>query len=227
MIIFSHRGNLNGPRPLEENTEHSLACSLSRGWGIETDIRWARDGRFYISHDPSSVTEKNEARLLSRSLSRWPTAQVALNVKECGHEVDLIHFLEREGLLSHVFLFDMELIEDVPGGMARKFRRLSSAIRLAARVSDRNEPLERALAIQEADVIWLDEFDSPWVQSEDVRRLKNAGKTIHAVSPDLHGFSLEMSRQRWNEIISWGVDGICTDYPAALEEVLLSGGATV
>lgn len=224
MLIIAHRGNQTGPQPLEENREGPLDSCLSKGWAVETDIRRGVDGRFYISHDPAPVTEGNEARTFLRSWRRWPGVPIALNVKECGYEADLIRFLAEENVLSQLFLFDMELVENVPGQMAQIFRRLSPSIRLAARVSDRREPLNRALAVQEADVIWLDEFDHQWARSEDIRRLKNAGKTVHAVSPDLHGFSLEISRRRWSDFISWGVDGICTDYPAVLEEDLHKAG---
>lgn len=220
MLIIAHRGNPSGPQPLEENTEGALVQSLARGWAVETDIRRGKDGRFYISHDAAEVTERNEARAYASSWRRFPTATIALNVKECGQEADLIHFLSQEDVLKQIFLFDMELVEDVPGRMAKIFRRVSPSVRLAARVSDRNEPLDRALAIREAEVIWLDEFDRPWTRSEDVRRLKDAGKLVCAVSPDLHGFSLDVSRRRWEDFLVWGVDGICTDYPIVLEKVL-------
>lgn len=224
MLIIAHRGNQDGPRPLEENRVGSITRCLERGWPVETDIRRGRDGRFYISHDPAPVSEENEARTFLRSWRRWPGVPIALNVKECGDEAELIQFLAEENVLSQVFLFDMELVEAVPGQMARIFRRLSPSIRLAARVSERNESVDRALAIREADVIWLDEFDQHWARSEDIRRLKNAGKTVHAVSPDLHGFPLPIARRRWSDFVSWGVDGICTDYPAILEEDLQRAG---
>jgi hypothetical protein len=62
-----------------------------------------------------------------------------------------------------------------------------------------------------------------------VRRLRAAGRQIYVVSSDVHdeadgpdrsGRSLDRARARWAEIVSYGVDGICTNYPAALEHVL-------
>jgi hypothetical protein len=41
-----------------------------------------------------------------------------------------------------------------------------------------------------------------------------------ADGPDRSGRSLDRARARWAEIVSYGVDGICTNYPAALEHVL-------
>ena len=46
---------------------------------------------------------------------------------------------------------------------ARRCRDLHPTIRLAARVSDRGESIERALGISVASVIWLDEFDGPFI----------------------------------------------------------------
>ena len=93
-------------------------------------------------------------------------------------------------------------------------------VKIAARVSDRGESIERALSIPEADIIWLDEFDRLWCTEADVRRLRDAGRTVHAVSPDLHGGTFQQARRRWLDFIQWGVDGICTDYPAALDSLL-------
>jgi len=147
----------------------------------------------------------------------YPAATIALNVKELVCEETLIAFLDAQGVLAQTFLFDMELIEPRAGEMARRFHDLHPAVRLAARVSDRGEPLERALGIDVASTIWLDEFDGPWCTERDVRTLKDAGRTVYAVSPDLHGGSFGHTRARWFDFIRWGVDGICTDYPAALD----------
>jgi hypothetical protein len=141
---------------------------------------------------------------------------VALNIKELGYEAALITYLREQQVLSQMFLFDMELLEPEPGAAAALLRACDSEVRLAARVSDRREPLERALGIECASVIWLDEFDRQWATARDVRRLRNQGRTIYAVSPDLHGYPLDLARRRWEDFIAWGVHGICTDYPVAL-----------
>jgi hypothetical protein len=110
----------------------------------------------------------------------------------------------------------MELLEPHPGVSARRFRALDPDIRLGARVSDRHESIEQALTIGSADIIWLDEFDSLWVTASDVRELKTAGRTVYAVSPELHGAPTSVMRSRWQQLTEWGVDGICTDAPLEL-----------
>ena len=73
-------------------------------------------------------------------------------------------------------------------------------------------------------MIWLDEFDRQWSTKADVRRLKQSGRAVFAVSPDLHRFAFKRARARWAEFIDWGVDAICTDYPAELERAIVGAG---
>jgi len=219
-IVLSHRGNLAGPSPAHENRLSTVRDALELGWGIETDIRRSPEGEFYIAHDPQTAISGLLAEKFCAAFRAHPAATIALNIKELGDEQALIDFLSAQRVLAQVFLFDMELIEPVAGATARRFREIHPAVALAARVSDRGETIERALGIPEASVIWLDEFDRPWATERDVRRLKDAGRVVHAVSPDLHKHSFEATRARWLDFIRWGVDGICTDYPAALDRLL-------
>lgn len=216
--ILAHRGNVDGPSPAE-NSLPGLRQALERGWGLETDIRRHRDGRFYISHDPRARVDGVQADAFCRLFRDFPAATIALNVKEPGGEEALLAYLDAQRVLDQVFLFDMELCEEEPGRMARRFRDLHPTVRIAARVSDRREPIARALAVDAASVIWLDEFDRLWCTEEDVRRLKDAGRTVYAVSPELHDFPANRTKDRWLEFLRWGVDGICTDYPATLDAV--------
>jgi glycerophosphoryl diester phosphodiesterase len=223
-IILSHRGNLVGPCTAAENRLPTVRAALECGWGIETDIRRAADGRFYISHDAKPSAHETPAEDFFALFRAYPNATIALNIKELGSEEALVDLLDHEDVSCQTFLFDMELLEEQAGATARTFRVLHPTIRIAARVSDRGESITHALAITVASVIWLDEFDGPCFTEADVRRLKDAGRSVFAVSPDLHGQSAEVCRRRWRDFISWGVDGICTDYPAALAHVARACG---
>lgn len=218
-IILSHRGNLVGPCPPAENRLPTIRAALECGWGVETDIRCDADGRFYISHDAKPSAHETPAEDFFALFRAYPNATIALNIKELGSEDSLIGLLEHEDVAGQTFLFDMELLESTAGNTARAFRRLHPTIRIAARISDRGESVTQALNIDVASVIWLDEFDGPCFTEADVHRLKHAGRSIYAVSPDLHGQPAEACRNRWLDFIRWGVDGICTDYPAALAYV--------
>jgi hypothetical protein len=223
MIVLAHRANSNGINKAQENTFEAVCSCLEQGWGIETDIRRAEDGRFYISHDLAEPTLGNWADRFFGAFRRHPHTVIALNVKELGYEADLLSYLDRQSVLGQIFLFDMELLEEVPGQSAALFRSMSPQVRLAARVSDRGEPVERVLGIESAQVVWLDEFDRLWATESDIRRLKVAGKAVYAISPEIHGFSLEEMRRRWEQFYAWGIDGICTDYSALLAQGLADG----
>ncbi|MCC7010082.1 MAG: hypothetical protein IT184_14845 [Acidobacteria bacterium] len=214
--ILAHRGNTNGPSADDENQLATAGQALARGFGLEIDIRQAADGRFYIAHDPLLEPAGRLAEASFAELRRYPRATVALNIKEEGGEAAIAALVAQEGVRSQVFVFDMELVEAHAGGMARRFHAIDPALRIAARVSDRGESLDRALGIGQASVIWLDEFDRLWATEADVRRLKDAGRAVYAVSPDLHQFPHDQTRRRWREFLDWGVDGICTDYAEEL-----------
>jgi glycerophosphoryl diester phosphodiesterase len=218
--ILAHRGNLTGPASVIENTLSAIEACVARGWGVEIDIRRDADGRFYISHDARTSAADAPADAICACLRQYPDATVALNIKELGYEDALLRYLHDQRVTRQVFLFDAELIEPEPGTTARLLRRLDPQIRLAARVSDRREPLERALGLDCTSVIWLDEFERQWASARDVRRLQNQGRSVYAVSPELHGYSIDIARRRWEDFIRWGVDGICTDYPAALAHTI-------
>jgi hypothetical protein len=216
MLVIAHRGNVYGPDPVTENSLRSIRRCVEAGWAVETDIRRERaSGRFYIAHDPGGWTADADAAAHA-ALWREHRARVALNVKELGDEDALVAFVAERKVRDQVVLFDMELLEPRAGETARKLRALDPDVTLAARVSDRGETVARALAIDVATVIWLDEFDRLWATAADVARLRDAGRTVWAVSPELHGFDLDAMRRRWDDFAAWGVEGICTDHAAEL-----------
>jgi glycerophosphoryl diester phosphodiesterase len=219
MLIIAHRANITGPEPRLENSLARTREVVARGWSLETDIRRDSHGRFYISHDVASWSPENDAAAFCAA---WREARglVALNIKELGYEAELIAYLRSQQVLEHVFLFDMELLEPAVGVTAETFRTLDAKVRLGARTSDRNETVMQALGIACADIVWLDEFDQLWATAEHVRAIQAAGRSVYAVSPELHHKSIETMRSRWVDFVEWGVDGICTDHPEGLEQVL-------
>lgn len=228
VLVIAHRANRAGAEPATENSLAMTRVSIERGWSVETDIRRAPSGRFYISHDPAPWSASNDADAFC-DLWRDAPGPIALNIKELGHEAALIAYLAEQQVLDRVFLFDMELLEPTPGETARRFRALNPTVRLGARVSERGETVARALSIDCADVVWLDEFDGPWATARDVDAIRHAGRTVYAVSPELHGRTGAVMHRRWEQFVSWGVHGICTDHPEALATYLTTctrGAAT-
>lgn len=213
--ILAHRANLRGPDPATENTLAMTAAALEAGFGIETDLRRDAEGRDYIAHDPAAWTLETDFAAFADLFRQHPQCCIAMNVKELGYEAHLLARQLAGDFGADSFLFDFELLErDTPGRSQRFIRSLPEGDRaiLASRVSDRGESIEQALAIP-AQIVWLDEFDGPWATAADVATLHAAGRQVFMVSPELHGVGDGARRRRWAEFCSWGLDGLCTDFP--------------
>lgn len=50
LILISHRGNLTGPNPENENRPEYLTQAARLGFLVEADI-WHSDGKFFLGHD--------------------------------------------------------------------------------------------------------------------------------------------------------------------------------
>lgn len=220
MIILAHRGNLRGPHTGRENSPESIGEAVAAGYGIETDIRFAPGVGFYISHDAVPPTTAGALETHAKIWRRNVSCLVALNIKETGNEAHLLEQLNALDVTNQVFLFDMELVEPQRGEMAAKFRSLDADIAIAARISDRQETVSGALDIDSASAIWLDEFDGPWATCATIEEIVRAGRNVYAVSPDLHGMKPDQCIKRWHDFASWGVTGICTDWPLVLTSEL-------
>jgi hypothetical protein len=69
MKIISHRGNLNGPDPENENKYSYIQSCLDLGFDVEIDI-WAIDGQLYLGHDkPQYAIDKPS--VASIGLNGW------------------------------------------------------------------------------------------------------------------------------------------------------------
>jgi len=218
MKILAHRGNFEGS-PGEENSLERLWAAIKKGWGVEVDLRWKGQSP-YISHDPLEDIQGKAAEPILEALANRCRQPLAINIKEFGYWRETIALLESFHLLDRAFLFDMELVEDSFGVSARTLRKLSDKIHLAARVSDRNEPVQRALSLDFCRLIWLDEFDSFWADEFTITKLQNANRKIFAVSGEIHGFDQAEVVRRWKQFLEWRVDGICSDWCVLLQKML-------
>lgn len=221
--VIAHRGNLNGPST-GENSLTLVRQAVAQNWGLELDLRRDDRGHYYFSHELGVRTDANCAHSILNVIRDAVEPFLALNVKELGYESAIVDLLADYALTEASFVFDMELIETDPGHTARRLRHERPDAHIAVRVSDHDEPMERALEENAADVVWLDEFEVLWATKSDVQRLRDSGRRVYAVSPELHGFSEGVRRQRWLEFAQWGVDGICTDYPEELHHLLNQEG---
>jgi glycerophosphoryl diester phosphodiesterase len=57
-----------------------------------------------------------------------------------------------------------------------------------------------------------------WLTEVEARKVKESGRLLYVISPELHGFDEATMRRRWQDFKKWGVDGVCTDYPLAARD---------
>ena len=59
MLLISHRGNIDGPDPLNENRPGHIVAALYMDFNVEVDVWWMEDG-IYLGHDsPVYKTDHN------------------------------------------------------------------------------------------------------------------------------------------------------------------------
>ena len=50
MFLISHRGNINGANPIEENSINYILKAIDLGYNVEIDV-WFVNNSFYLGHD--------------------------------------------------------------------------------------------------------------------------------------------------------------------------------
>jgi hypothetical protein len=59
MILISHRGNLNGPNGVRENSPYYIMEAIDEGYDVEVDLWWV-DGKVYLGHDKPQYEVSDE-----------------------------------------------------------------------------------------------------------------------------------------------------------------------
>jgi len=219
--IFAHRGNLRGRSPDDENSLAALRVAVAHGFDVEFDVNLSSDrNHLVLAHDERRWEPHLEVEpfLSSRSGSECH----ALNVKHVCTLLSLIDLLAPESVRARFFLFDFELlVTDLPACRYMMRAMQERGLDVAYRLSDREPFLEEYLGDDTVRRIWLDELDGEWVGGSDLARLREAGKRVVYVSPELHGRrDLDGLRRRWEQLAAWGVHGICTDFPLEARRVV-------
>jgi glycerophosphoryl diester phosphodiesterase len=205
---ISHRGFWL--RPEEKNTETAFRRALEAGYGIETDIR-DRNGEAVIAHDvadPAVMTFADFLKLYDEHPAR---PMLALNIKADGLQGLVKQHLEDQGV-ERYFVFDMS----IPDMLSYR----AQGTRYYARVSEYELA---AVGIDRADGVWLDQFESDWVDDEAVRRFTDMGKDVCIVSPELHRRDPRTAWEQYRRLSEQSHQGriyLCTDFPTRAREVL-------
>ncbi len=86
MILISHRGNINGPKPELENTISQIEYCIAIGYNVEIDLRFI-DKRLYLGHDEPQY-EVDLSFLINYKNSLWCHAK---NIKAFEFMIDNGH----------------------------------------------------------------------------------------------------------------------------------------
>ena len=199
--VLAHRGMWT--EEVAPNSERAIVEALSRGFGLETDIR-DHKGELMVSHDPPLGEELRLTRLFQWSCDR--PSLLALNVKADGLASEISRLVPSDHPTEH-FVFDMSFPQ------ARVLAK--SGIPIAARISE-FEPVEQSRVgpYASARYVWIDCFESDWFLTQDMISTALAERTSVLVSPEIHGRDPEAA---WNWVCAMRRMGhrvgLCTDLP--------------
>jgi len=224
LAVIAHRGCVHGPDVHRENTLEAIRSATAEGFSVEFDVRISTDGRLVLAHDAAAWSPARDPYPFLRNPG-GPACH-ALNVKSLLAIPAILNALRSAGTAKSFFLFDFELLTNDRDGCRFLMRSLQDeGFRVAYRLSDREPYLDAYLGDCAIREVWLDEFEDWWVTRSVVRALKDRGVACYYVSPELHGVrNLHTLRARWCDLVDWGVDAICTDYPSELAKLV--GGAS-
>lgn len=126
-------------------------------------------------------------------------------------------------------LYDTAFTFDLTKDAATRLKEIDPKIKIALIVSEfKFEPTiylwEEVKDFKPIDIVWAAEYQHMYSQ-EFFDAVKKSGRTAYAVSPDVHWIlghhlAYEGYEKTWDELIAWGAEGICTDYPEKLAKVL-------
>lgn len=234
-IPFAHRG---GASEAPENTLPAFAHAIDLGYRyLETDVHATADGVLVAFHDDvldrvtdrtgsiaeSTWAEVREARvdgrepipLLEDLLATWPDARINIDPKADSAVEPLAAVLDRAGALDRVCVgsFSDERIDRMRSLLGPELCTGAGPNELLSLFGHGDVPL-RAQAAQVPPVGY---DGKPLVTERFVATAHDHGLAVHVWTID--------DPAEMHALLDLGVDGIMTDRPAVLRDVLVERGA--
>lgn len=200
--IIAHRGYWKTKS--EQNTMASFERALTKGYGIETDLRDAKQ-RIVIAHDAfpdQAPTFEQFCELYKKLDSDCP---LALNIKADGLLVKLKEVLAAYAI-DNFFIFDMSIPETL--------KTVKTGLKFYSRISE-YEPVD--VFADHSAGIWFDSFQGQMALTEKYL-LEHKNKPFCVVSPELH--SRDDYKKQWAalKMLDSRRIQICTDFPDLAKE---------
>jgi glycerophosphoryl diester phosphodiesterase len=237
-FIVAHRGFL---RHAPENTLANFRACLALRIGFEVDVQRSKDGHLVCVHDDTvdrttngrgSVSDLTLAELKAldagswfdpafrgervptlaevfETLSRYPhRVLIAMDLKAADVEVDAILLATKYQVLDKLLFIGRT--RDIPE-VRQRLRQAGPTAKIAVVANNRGE-LEAALSDEYANWIYVRYVPS----KADVALIHDDGQHVFIAGPTVSGQETE----NWKTVAKSGVDGILTDYPLPLRQVL-------
>ena len=171
MRILSHRGYWKQPE--EKNKPSAFHRSFSLGFGTELDLR-DYCGKLVVSHDIADSTCLEFDSVLELYCEHDKELYIAINIKADGLHKQLSSLLKKYNIENH-FVFDMS-VPDALGYLNYQIKAFTRQSEFEAQPS----------FYEQADGVWMDEFNGHWITAHEVNRHLENGKNVCIVSPELH-----------------------------------------
>ncbi|OHB13026.1 MAG: hypothetical protein A2Y49_00005 [Candidatus Zambryskibacteria bacterium RIFCSPLOWO2_12_39_8] len=212
MYILTHRGLDPAKKPyFPESSREAFEDQLGRGFGLEFDLQFTKDGQMIVSHDPVMDLSNSHLISLSDLLSLIMKSGAELSALHLKHTWQKTEYLDK--LLVELQKVDTErfIIFDVKIETAKYLKERNPKLHLASSVSHQYD-IERyngvvggtLITIEEAienkdlfDWVWLDEWDltdkdggvKSLYNKENFELLRKNNLKIALVTPELHATS--------------------------------------
>jgi glycerophosphoryl diester phosphodiesterase len=254
MKIIAHRA-INYIDP--ENSLAAFEWAMKKGYSIELDIHMTKDGVPVVSHDldigrvfngTGKITDMTLMQLKSYSYKSHPNVKmptfeevcklyqrvkpkgffICIQIKDM-YQKDVMRktydIVKKYNLPKECFFFEVDKNAwPLVDWMKKNIKYMPVGLHLPE-----NSPDYTKEKFDKADVIWADEISFGWISREMVELAHSLGKRIYAISAELiqHSKNAPHYRRRWNDLVKYGFDGICTDHPEELELFLEENNAEI
>ena len=203
MKIIAHRGLWKKQK--NGNTMDGFLAAFNKGYGIETDIR-DYDGKIVVSHNIASQDNFLFEDVLKLYKKIGCNASLAINIKADGLQ-RLLKKLIQQYDIQNYFVFDMSIPEQVVYHKEQ--------FNVFTRMSDFESV---PVLIDKAQGIWMDEWESSWINPEIIKKYTEKGKLISIISPEIHGRDYSPLWNNLKQFKKMDEVMLCTDIPEIAEE---------
>jgi len=235
-FVAGHRGDRSDA---PENTMPAFQAAFASGLEfVETDVQLTADGHAVLLHDPTvdrttdgtgAVAALTLAQVQGLDAGSWFGAEFAgTRVPQLGEFLDLLAATpHKKALIELKEYWTRDDIRDILDdvflrGVQNRVVFASFHLGTVANLGDVAAAIPRVIIRRDlpADPVALAAFygaiaimTSPW----SLERYPDAVADMHAAGFGVLVYTLN-SEKRWNEALGYGVDGIVTDAPSALDD---------